>query len=991
MAPSHRMPVPSGITLWVSSSLFLFCILTITLSADTNYLFDRPVHSAVFSCFIAGVSLLGLAKFAPYIFDHNLSPENIDTIYLPEVTKQPLSWSYPTGFAFANGNGGAKDFRDYKRWVLPFAVCVLLSIRVELFRQAVLNDQCASAKYEYAIPLLISIFDYIRILWKSCSHFETPRRIAISKTGYPIINGSVLYLVSAAILTLAGIASSSIIINRRSTYICPTFNHGAFHTQIVKLASISLDTLFLIGAAEVVHRKQGKDWAKSTLQFSGTVLLGVVALWVLVGIAAYPIQSEYRRYLVFATLKYYHVVLFQAVLLTLLFITFLIILPRFGLLDLSLFVSFLVLGLTLTRSMIVEIPPFIQISISTVTFIFFALTVASSLFLSASAIFEVESKFTQTMKLWSFKMLLVLCAGGLLSMLILKSQSQILPIDVLIRDGKSRHDLYLTQAKVSQDLEGAILEYKRRYKQYPPPGFDKWYEFATSRNSQFIDDFDQIFSNLLPFRAISPRNLRQLTHRIATNPSSDVGAIRIRNGSARNQEGIKPTHAWMINAAVHMINGFAEHLPDMDILLNLNDEPRIAVPYDVMSDLRILAEPIGLTESPITNNWSENRDSEWDPIEPADMTRGTLFTDYAISNIWDIANQICPPSSKSRSTRAWSHHDLCLDCLKPHSLEQFVSDWELAGDICHQPDLGHLHGFFIGPASWKMSQQLLPLFSQSSIRGFGDIMFPSPWNYIDKVKYEPSFEYPDAPYLEKKNALFWIGSTSEGISVDGEWQGMTRQRFTHLVNNNTANPVTILTHPGSDKKGYKYQVQDGSAPGERLGLQANVHLSDVVRCDDCQAQRKELGGSGAAELIDFQGHWQYRYLFDMDGAGFSGRFHAFLQSHSLPFKTGLFRQWFDSRLTPWRHFVPQDIRLHDFWSTLAYFAGISITQDTSGGPKKVVLMEAHDNEGSYIAEQGREWAQRSLRKEDMEIYFFRLLLEWGRLTDDQRDQLGFQL
>lgn len=25
----------------------------------------------------------------------------------------------------------------------------------------------------------------------------------------------------------------------------------------------------------------------------------------------------------------------------------------------------------------------------------------------------------------------------------------------------------------------------------------------------------------------------------------------------------------------------------------------------------------------------------------------------------------------------------------------------------------------------------------------------------------------------------------------------------------------------------------------------------------------------------------------------------------------------------------------------------------------------------------------------MEIYLFRLLLEWGRLTDDQRDELGF--
>ena len=50
---------------------------------------------------------------------------------------------------------------------------------------------------------------------------------------------------------------------------------------------------------------------------------------------------------------------------------------------------------------------------------------------------------------------------------------------------------------------------------------------------------------------------------------------------------------------------------------------------------------------------------------------------------------------------------------------------------------------------------------------------------------------------------------------------------------------------------------------------------------------------------------------------------------------------------------------------------------------------AHDKEGERIATAGREWAGQVLRKEDMEIYFFRLLLEWGRLTDDRRDGIGF--
>lgn len=29
------------------------------------------------------------------------------------------------------------------------------------------------------------------------------------------------------------------------------------------------------------------------------------------------------------------------------------------------------------------------------------------------------------------------------------------------------------------------------------------------------------------------------------------------------------------------------------------------------------------------------------------------------------------------------------------------------------------------------------------------------------------------------------------------------------------------------------------------------------------------------------------------------------------------------------------------------------------------------------------------RREDMEIYMFRLLLEWGRMVDDRRSELGF--
>jgi hypothetical protein len=317
---------------------------------------------------------------------------------------------------------------------------------------------------------------------------------------------------------------------------------------------------------------------------------------------------------------------------------------------------------------------------------------------------------------------------------------------------------------------------------------------------------------------------------------------------------------------------------------------------------------------------------------------------------------------------------------------QFPVDWNIASDICHQPDLIWLHGFMLSPASLKVSQDLVPVFSQSKISGFNDILFPSPWNYVDKVKYEPSKEFPDHKYTDKENTLFWIGSTTEGVSRKGEWKGMPRQRLTHLVNNNT-NQVSVLL-PSQDPDAYSYQIMPGNAPTEKLGLSTNIHLSDVVRCDDCGDQLDEMH---TAEHVEFQSHWKYRYLVDLDGAGFSGRFLPFLRSNSVPMKTGLFRQWLDSRVTSWLHYVPLDLRLHDVWSTLAYFAGVNVSVIDPVTGKEKVWMEPHDLQGKWIAEEGRKWANKALRKEDMEIYFFRLLLEWGRLTDDKRDVLGFKM
>lgn len=516
-----------------------------------------------------------------------------------------------------------------------------------------------------------------------------------------------------------------------------------------------------------------------------------------------------------------------------------------------------------------------------------------------------------------------------------------------------------------------------------------WYEFAVNKSSAIIDNYDQIYQDLLPFRKLSPQKLRESTNTMVTDAWNDVAAIHIRGGVASFQEDVRPTHRWMLEGTVKLVSQFSQYLPDMDLALNINDEARVAVPWEDIDASRNLAKAQPLRpENELSVSWSADRASNWPPSFYDTTSSHRAFVDRSMQKVFDaIGRSTCPPSSVARSSNFWEHRSLCLDCAKPHSLDQFMKDWDLASDICHQPDIGELHGFYLSPSAFKVSQDPLPVFSQSKPPGFNDILYPSPWGYVDKAKYEPSDEHPDPPYAQKEPTLFWRGATSEGYSTRGQWRGMVRQRLVHVVNDHTSKPVSVLL-PSSRGK-FAYENLAASSISTNLNLPTLVNIADeFVRCDDgdCEAQKSEYG---TAPRTDFQEHWKYRFLFDVDGAGFSGRFLPFLQSHSLPFRSALYRTWIDGRLTEWVHFVPIDLRLHGLWSTLAYFAGAK--RSGKNPAHQVTIMEPRDKAGEFIAEEGRKWAEKTLRKEDMEVYFFRLLLEWGRLTDDRRDELGFRV
>jgi hypothetical protein len=148
------------------------------------------------------------------------------------------------------------------------------------------------------------------------------------------------------------------------------------------------------------------------------------------------------------------------------------------------------------------------------------------------------------------------------------------------------------------------------------------------------------------------------------------------------------------------------------------------------------------------------------------------------------------------------------------------------------------------------------------------------------------------------------------------------------------------------------------APSREYKDLFDVKFSHIGQCDpeDCTAQTNFFE---IAEPADQQDAWKYKYLVDIDGNAFSGRFYAFLLSNSLVYKFALFREWHNEWLYPWVHYVPLSLKGPDHFETVRFFA--------------------HEPEGQrtavQIAEQSQQWAKTTLRNEDLEVWFFRLLLE----------------
>lgn len=518
------------------------------------------------------------------------------------------------------------------------------------------------------------------------------------------------------------------------------------------------------------------------------------------------------------------------------------------------------------------------------------------------------------------------------------------PIRFLIDDAE--RDLAAKRKSQSKTLEDAVKEYRRRYGMPPPPHFDKWFAFAKSNGVQMVDEFDTIYDLITPFWGLKPKTIRSRAKEALGGDNNLVG-VAIRNHEVTYiQGGLE----WQQNATKGMMEKFIQYLPNMDLAFNIHDEPRVVVPHDDLARLVKKAKdetmPAANKNERPTNDFSMDA-PELNDGRSFDETKKSRFNVFAHQPTWTNSRMSCPPDSPARILE----DDERSDDLSRYGMSElgFVYNATAISDICLTPSLSSTYGFFDRPNAYNVVHDLFPIFSQSKISSYGDLIYPSPWYWYEQVAYD---EEKDVAWKEKANKLYWRGSTTGGFSRNGGWRRQHRQHFVQKIN--ARDQVKIMVNHGGNENPH-WEVEE--VPRSEYSDLVDVQFSHIGQCDpgDCEAQIQFFN---PVEHVDQQDAWKSKYLLDMDGNAFSGRFYAFLQSRSLVFKLAVFREWHYEWLKPWAHYIPLSLQGDDWLEAVRFFDD-----------------NERNSEAERIAMAGRDWANKVVRKEDMEAWFFRLLLE----------------
>lgn len=469
----------------------------------------------------------------------------------------------------------------------------------------------------------------------------------------------------------------------------------------------------------------------------------------------------------------------------------------------------------------------------------------------------------------------------------------------------------------SATLAAATEEYRRRYDLDPPPNFDKWFQLAQQNEFVLIDEFDTIMASLAPFRALPAKQLQQLLDLALKELPDQLLKYEIRGGqfSAVLQSG----PSWFANN----MHGFLplewlSLVPDMTLAINIKDEPQVVIPRPMLDQLMSRAEVKDLGP-------------EFD--KP--------FQVIAREDPWPFVSGGCPPS----------------ECRTPSEEGiEVITNLTASQDICAHCSIHQQEGILLSPARVSLTHLPIPILSQAKPSVFNDVLFPSPhyWGIA-------SHERPDLRrWTDKKSQLYWTGSATGGFASEENWQQMQRQKLALKYKQGSSEAARLLQqNPSGDWLPYNTTTDE-------IKDIVNIRITGTTaQCEEkvCEQEKEAFGIEGKRDPEDRV--MAYKFVLDVDGNSFSGRFHRLLRTNSLVFKKSIFQEWHQDRLIPWVHYIPISSNGDELPEVTRFFAR---TEEGELLARKIAL-------------NSKDWAEKSLRHVDMQLVLLRILLEMGRILN----------
>ncbi|KAG5637556.1 hypothetical protein H0H81_004133 [Sphagnurus paluster] len=519
--------------------------------------------------------------------------------------------------------------------------------------------------------------------------------------------------------------------------------------------------------------------------------------------------------------------------------------------------------------------------------------------------------------------------------------------------------------RASKTLEDAVKEYERRYSRAPPLGFDQWWNYAQQHNVQLPDEYDTIFQDLEPFWGIEPTDLLAIRDELESKQDSyTIGQTNEGLIDVVNYTFAPGTYSQLIQSSVDIIDllrEVEEMLPPFRAVFSPHDGPNRLSDYGV----RFAAFEAAAIQTYISRSGF-----------PQTERLG-----------WASA---CAPSSPARA------HPINLDSPPPVSSKKtFIHDHVAAMNPCLHPQLFHQHGFFLahnlGP---HPPRTLVPEFAFCTTALHHNVRIPNPYGWVEDLHRADDPEW--AHRIDER--VLWRGSNT-GIfhAPHTRWRNAHRSAVVRFANvlEGTAR-VLLPTRTCAERVGPPKEIRNAMLNPAAMDITfaGRPILCEPKTCEELErtlrwAEKQTFGEAGNYKYIldvslELVARSVLSLMFEfstakIDGNGWSSRFKRLMTSNALVFKATIYPEWYMDRIAPWVHYVPVQVDMSDLHDALFFFRG-----DGNGDG-------AHEDLGRKIAVAGRQWSKSFWRREDMIAYFFRLMLEYARLMNLDRDAMSFKL